>query len=361
MSTVAALSAARIVPRTLDCHLNAVLAAESTLRDLAAQKGLFYGCATTPDHLQSDPKFAQLVAEQCGLLVPENSLNWRYVEPRQGEFDFHLGDWMASFAREHSMKFGSGFLVYHVGLPQWFSNLTQESARKVLLNHITQTVSHYRGRVFSWTVLNEAVAFREAGTDLKDTPILRLVGPDYIEASFRAAAAADSAALLVYSDNHLEYDIPEDKYRRATLLNLLKGYIKNKVPIQALAIQSHLNTGGVPFDGGGLRDFLKRVSDLGLKIIVSELDVTEKGRETQLGDRDQAVANEIGRYLEVVLQETSVIGVVTWGLSARYSWLASYAPRPDGQQVRPLPYDSDLRPTPAWQALATAFERAPRR
>jgi endo-1,4-beta-xylanase len=62
-----------------------------------------------------------------------------------------------------------------------------------------------------------------------------------------------------------------------------------------------------------------------------------------------------------VLQEKAVISVVTWVLTARYSWLASYAARPDGQPVRPLPYDSDLHPTQAWQALATAFERAPRR
>jgi endo-1,4-beta-xylanase len=41
--------------------------------------------------------------------------------------------------------------------------------------------------------------------------------------------------------------------------------------------------------------------------------------------------------------------------------LADYAPRPDGQPVRPLPYDADLHPTLAWQALATAFERAPKR
>jgi endo-1,4-beta-xylanase len=188
-----------------------------------------------------------------------------------------------------------------------------------------------------------------------------MVGPDYIEAAFQAAAAADPGALLVYNDNHLEYDLPEDNHRRATLLKLLKSYLANKVPIGALGIQSHLNTGGVPFSSGKLKDFISRISDLGLKIIVSELDVTEKGPEKEVADRDRAIANEISRYLEVVLQEKSVIAVVTWGLTARYSWLANYAPRPDGQKVRPLPYDSDLRPTQAWQALATAFQHAPRR
>jgi endo-1,4-beta-xylanase len=145
------------------------------------------------------------------------------------------------------------------------------------------------------------------------------------------------------------------------LLGLLKRLIAEKVPVGALGIQSHLRTGGIPFNSAKLRDFLRAVADLGLKIVVSELDVTEKGTETEVADRDAAIARELGRYLAVVLQEKAVVSVVTWGLSARYTWLADYAPRADGQRVRPLPYDADLRPTRAWQAIATAFENAPGR
>lgn len=229
-----------------------------------------------------------------------------------------------------------------------------------MVNHVTQVISHYRRQVFSWTVVNEALAFRGQGT-LRDTPFLRLVGPDYIETSFRAAAAADPSALLVLNDSYLEYDIPEGEFRRNTLLKLLQQMVERKVPIGALGLQSHLRTGGVPFNGSKLKDFLHRVSDLGLKIVVSELDVAEKGPETDVSARDNAVAKEIDRYLEVILQEKSVVAIVTWGLTARYSWLAAYAPRSDGQQVRPLPYDSELRPTAARQALATAFDHAPGR
>ena len=359
MSTVAAAAAVGAISTIKLSRLKFVLAAESSLRDLAAAKGLLYGCATGPDHLTADPAFAQLVSTQCGLLVPENALNWKYVEPRSGAFDFHLGDSLANFAKDHNMKFGGGTIVWHEGLPQSFSSLPPGAAKEALINHITQVVSHYRGRAFFWTVVNEAIAFREQGGELKDTPFLRLLGPDYIEASFRAAAAADPGALLVYNDNHLEYDIPDDEYRRTALLKLLKDLVAKKVPIGALGMQSHLRTGNVPFSSSKLKDFLSRVSDLGLKIIVSELDVTEKGPEAQVADRDMAIANEIDRYLKVVLDQTSTVAVVTWGLTARYSWLAGYAPRSDSQPVRPLPYDSDLHPTQAWQALATALARAP--
>jgi endo-1,4-beta-xylanase len=341
--------------------LKAVRAAENTLQDIAAQKGLIYGCATSQDQLTADPAFEQLVVNQCGLLVPENALNWKYVEPDPGRFDFHMGDWLANFAKDHHMKFGGGTIVWNQALPAWVSSLAPADARRVMLQHVTQSVSHFRGRAWYWAVVNEAKAFREAGTELKDTPFLRLVGPDYIDAAFHAASAADPNAILMYNDNHLEYDIPEDEYGRKTLLKLLKRLLDAKVPIGALGIQSHLRTGGVPFDGGKLKEFLSRVSDLGLKIVVSELDVTEKGPETEVADRDKAVANEISRYLNVVLQEKAVVAVVSWGLSSRYSWLASYARRPDGQQVRPLPYDSDLHPTQAWQALAAAFGSAPQR
>jgi endo-1,4-beta-xylanase len=360
VSTVGSVAAVRAMSSAKIIKSAPVLAAETSLRDLASAKGLLYGCSAGPGQLATDPAFAHLVAEQCSLLVAENSLNWRYTEPRPGGFDFHLGDSLATFAKEHNMRFGGGTLVWHDGLPQWFTNLPPQSARNAMVNHVTQVISHYRRQVFSWTVVNEALAFRGQGT-LRDTPFLRLVGPDYIETSFRAAAAADPSALLVLNDSYLEYDIPEGEFRRNTLLKLLQQMVERKVPIGALGLQSHLRTGGVPFNGGKLRDFLHRVSDLGLKIVVSELDVAEKGPETDVSARDNAVAKEIDRYLEVILQEKSVVAIVTWGLTARYSWLAAYAPRSDGQQVRPLPYDSELRPTAARQALATAFDHAPGR
>ena len=355
LSAVAACSLASAVSPK-----NVILAGESTLRDLAAQKGLIYGCATAQNFLAT-PAFERLVVEQCGLLVPENALNWKYVEPSPNHFDFHLGDWLANFAKDHNMKFGGGTIVWHQGLPEWFNSLAPADARQAMLQHVSQTVGHFRGRAFYWVVVNEAISFRGSRTELRDTPFLRLVGPDYIGAAFQAASAADPGALLTYNNNHLEYDVPADEYGRTVLLKVLKGLVQAKVPVGALGIQSHLQTGGVPFDAGKLKSFLSQVSDLGLKIIVTELDVTEKGPETAVADRDRAIANEISRYLDVVLQEKAVIAVVTWGLSARYTWLADYAPRTDGQPVRPLPYDSDFQPTQAWQALATAFERAPKR
>ncbi len=66
-------------------------------------------------------------------------------------------------------------------------------------------------------------------------------------------------------------------------------------------------------------------------------------------------------YLNFMLQFKSLQTIITWGLTDRYTWLASIHPRRDGLPVRPLPYDSNFIPKPAWEAIHQALEMAPQR
>ncbi len=66
-------------------------------------------------------------------------------------------------------------------------------------------------------------------------------------------------------------------------------------------------------------------------------------------------------YLATALDERAVISVTTWGLSDRYTWLAQEKPRTDLAPVRPLPFDLNYQPKLAQQAIAWAFDRAPKR
>jgi endo-1,4-beta-xylanase len=57
---------------------------------------------------------------------------------------------------------------------------------------------------------------------------------------------------------------------------------------------------------------------------------------------------------------------VTWGLSDRHSWIVrreTYEAkwRSDGVLSRPLPFDADLEPKPACEAIAQALAHAPQR
>ena len=65
------------------------------------------------------------------------------------------------------------------------------------------------------------------------------------------------------------------------------------------------------------------------------------------------------RYLDVTLDHPAVKALITFGLSDRYTWLQEDLPREDGAARRPLPFDEDLKPKPAYHALAHSLRDAP--
>ncbi len=71
------------------------------------------------------------------------------------------------------------------------------------------------------------------------------------------------------------------------------------------------------------------------------------------------------RYLDAALAEPAVAAVVTWGLSDRQSWIVAGRRHgflhPGRLPQRPLPFDADLNPKPAFDAVIEAFQAAPQR
>lgn len=340
---------------------NSALETALPLGDRAAAKGLLYGAAVAARRMQQDAAFTAAIARECNLLVPENDLKWKTLRPTPEQFDFTRGDWLAAFAQAHNMQFRGHTCVWHDALPEWFDQVvTHQNAEQVLTDHIRTVMGHYAGKMHSWDVVNEAIdPVGQGDSGLRDTPWKRLLGADYIDIAFRTAAAADPHALLVLNDYDLDYDIPRDAAKREAMLKLLQGLVARGVPVHALGMQAHLRAAETSFDPVKLRDFLRQVADMGLKIIITELDVVDQGLPRALHARDLAVARTYQMYLETVLQEPAVLAVLTWGLSDRYTWLAKFRPRSDGAAPRPLPLDSQLYRKPAWNAAASALDYAP--
>lgn len=322
------------------------------LKTAAGTKNLLFGAAAMASTLQSDPAFADQVAQQCNLLVPENDLKWDTVEPSPGVFNFAPGDYLADFTAQNGMKLRGHCLVWHYQIPSWAGRGTDVLHQ--LTSHITTTVSHFAGLMHSWDVVNEAVEPNDGRSDgLRNTVWLQALGPSYIDTAFRTAAAADPNAMLVYNDYGLEGDGYNTSARRKAVLNLLSGMKSRGVPVHALGMQAHLS--GNSFDADSLSSFMKQVASLGLKILITELDVTDKNFAADITTRDNAVANDYYKFLSTVLKQPAVEAVLTWGLSDRYTWLSQVSARSDGQPVRPLPLDSDLKLKPAAWAIIDAF------
>jgi endo-1,4-beta-xylanase len=142
---------------------------------------------------------------------------------------------------------------------------------------------------------------------------------------------------------------------------------QNGTPVDAVGIQAHLScVGGPPFSAARLRRFLADLAGLGLAIQITELDVTDESAAADPVVRDRLVADTYSRFLDAALDEPAVKMVVTWGLSDRHSWIVRRETneskwRGDSALSRPLPFDADLKPKPACEAVAHAFRHAPQR
>lgn len=331
------------------------------LKRKARAAGMLYGASAVSGGFKNDSGLATAFRQQCGILVPDWQLKWIHVRPTPTTYNFSDGDWLLNFADSYQMAFRGHTLVWHQGLPSWFgTQMSKEGARLTLTQYIAKVMGHYAGKVHSWDVVNEPIAMWDKNPGgLRNSPWLDMLGPDYIEIAFRAARQADSKTLLVLNQNHLEYE--DDEGTRTATLNLLRKLKSKNVPIDALGMQAHLVANQKSFSAIKLTRFLNEVSAMGLKILITEMDVTDKyvsGTQQQI---DQAVADEYARFLAPVLDNKSVMAVLTWGLSDKYSWLNSYGPRSDGRPVRPLPLDANMNPKPAFHAIANAFDHAAKR
>jgi endo-1,4-beta-xylanase len=340
-----------------------------SLRSHAAAHGLMYGPAVMPELLDVDgvaagktaDPYTLLIAAQANILVAENAMKWVALRPAEDKFDFARADKLMRFAKLSGQRMRGHNLCWHESVPAWLkAAATKDNARQLLTHHIQTVAGHFRGQLQSWDVVNEAIRPPDGlPNGLRKTMWLDLIGPDYLELAFRTAAAADPAAKLTYNDYAIELDTPEQTAKRDAVLALLRRFKAGGVPIHAVGVQSHLEATG-PQPGSGLRAFIREAAKMGLEVYVTEMDVNTHAVPGGPAEQDAAVAAVYRDYLRLVLAEPNVPIALTWGITSKYTWLnnphGSQRQRPDGAPERPLPFDADLQPTPAFLALRDAID-----
>jgi endo-1,4-beta-xylanase len=341
-----------------------------TLRELAAAKGLTYGTAIPADAITGDREFADLVLHQAGLVVAENDMKWQATNRgRRGEDDYALADTVAAFALENGLALRGHNMLWYRRTPGWFFELSsKQEMESAIVERIHALGGRYRGRVHSWDVVNEPIEPRDGRPDdLRTGVFLEMMGPDYLDLAYRTARETDPAARLVVNEYNVELDAPEHEARRIALLNLLQRMQRSGTPVDVVGIQAHLScAGGPPFSASRLRRFLAEIAGLGLTIQITELDVSDENAPADETARDQLIADTYSRFLDTALDEPAVKMVVTWGLSDRHSWIVRRQTPPskwrsDQLPSRPLPFGADLKPKPAFEAIAHAFTHTPER
>lgn len=342
-------------------------------------KGKFLiGTAVATHVLQGrDPATVALIRRHYDAVTAENAMKPDALQPREGEFNFDTADRLVELAEQSGATVVGHTLVWHGQTPRWFFQGPdgQPASRELVLarlrNHIKTVVGRYKGRVKQWDVVNEAI--NDGPGLLRPSPWLRAMGEDFIAEAFRAAHEADPDAILTYNDYNIELD-----YKRPKALELLKKLVEQKVPIHAVGIQCHWRMDNPPL--AETEEAIKQFSALGLKVMITELDIGVLPTKYQGADisrvetmtpeqaatmnpytkglPDAVAQQHAERYRQafaLFLRYRDVIGRVTlWGPHDGNSWLDGFPIR--GRTEHAMLFDRQLRPKPAFFAVQKAAQ-----
>jgi endo-1,4-beta-xylanase len=290
-----------------------------------------------------DPRYRETLAGYDSV-TPETALKIAAVQPARGRFDFTAADAIVAFAETHGQAVFGHTLSWCADstLPGWLRNgsWTRATLLTVLEQHITAVVTHFRGRVSAWDVVNEAL--NDDGSR-RDCLWSRVIGDDWIEQAFRFARSADPAARLFY--NETRADVPNPKYEAT--VNLIRDLRGRGVPVDGVGLQYHL-TDRMPAQAQ-VEEAIRRLGELGADVHISELDVPVWYLGSTL-ERKLARQAEVYRAVAAGCNaQPACVRITTWGFTDRYTWRLPWA------QSLPLPFDSEYRPKPAWAAIQEAL------
>jgi endo-1,4-beta-xylanase len=333
----------------------AAVARGTTLKALARRHRLSIGAAVNAHSLTSgDARYRATAAKTFNVATTEGEMRWAYTEPERGHYDFSAANAVVSFARQHGMAVRGHNLVWFDENPAWLENGTFSRAQlvKILRRHITTVVSHFRGRVAQWDVVNEPL---DGNGHLRDSVWLRGIGPSYIAKSFRWAHHADPHARLFVNEFGIE--VPGRKLNG--MVSLVSSLRRRRVPISGVGFESHFGLTGTLSrkTGRALGPSMRRFDKLGVATAVTELDVALPAHPSA---HDLALqARVYTNALRGCLTTSTCRTVVVWGVDDGHSWVPQYS---RGRGAATL-FTSSYRPKPAyiaWRRLLGRASRSPR-
>jgi endo-1,4-beta-xylanase len=315
--------------------------AATGLAAAAEAKGRYFGSATDNPELSDAPYVAILTGGEFDQTTPGNAMKWQTIEPNQNQFNYAQGDAVVTLAQAHNMRVRGHTLVWHNQLAGWVNSLPSNQVQAAMENHITNEVTHYRGKVFAWDVVNEP--FNDDGTFRTDV-FFNAMGSGYIADALRTARAADPTVKLYIND----YNIEGSGAKADAMFNLVSSLKSQGVPLDGVGFQGHLAVQfGFP---SGMQANLQRFANLGLDVAITELDVRMPLPETAAQDTTQ-----IQYYTNVVnacLAVSRCVGITVWDYTDKYSWV----PGTFSGQGAALPWDANLVKKPnLYNAIITAL------
>ena len=309
------------------------------------------GVAVSPRSIKNEEE-VQLILQNFESITPENAMKMGPIHPKENEYNWTDADAIVDFAVQHHLKIRGHNLCWHEQTPNWFfkdstGNLvTKAVLLQRLKDHITTVVNRYKGKIYAWDVVNEAID-DNPNNFLRNSLFYQVCGEDYIIKAFEYAHAADPDAILFYNDYNTERKEKTDR-----IYTLLKTLKEKGAPVNAVGLQGHWSI----FEPtqNELEYSIQKFASLGLTIQVTEMDVSvykweKEPRIKSATDIDiltpeleQQQAEKYKMLFSVFRKYKQYItGVTFWNISDRTTWLDTYPVR--GRKNYPLLFDTHLQ------------------
>lgn len=357
---------------------------ELTLKDAFANDFLV-GVAVSHSFIEkNDTRCLDLIKEQFSAVSPEDVLKPETVHPAPGVWNFEKGDEYCKFANENGLKALGHTLMWHNQTPNFFwlnkngSVRSLKEMRATLKEYIEKTVTHFKGKVYAWDVVNEIIS--EEGGYRSDKGWEKYYGgnggdlDELVCLAFETAHKCDPDAELYYNDYNMWRQSKVDGVVRMVKMLQSRG-----IRIDGVGIQAHwgLNYPSVK----DIETTIDRLHELGVKVMITEFDVdmlpfSKEGQMTgqamydpalqraefmqylnpyakELPEEvDQEVADRYEQIMRTIWNKRDKISRVTfWGLHDGVSWKNNY-PIPNRKNY-PLIFDRNLQKKKAFHQIVS--------
>ena len=305
-----------------------------TLSSVTPRTGIYVGAALDSSLRSTD--LSDIAANFSAITTP--SLVWSLMEPTRTAPNFATADRVVTLARSRGIRIKGHNLIWNARwTPKWALDYMKAGATPAAVYANTKTavdyrvksvVQHFRGLINSYDVVNEPLAWN--GGLNPTNPFGQGMGEDYIAEAFKVARAYDPSAKLFLNET-----IPnpvEGNAKADSLLDLVRRLKARGVPIDGVGLETHgalgVSSPWFPDSTSVLKDYMSKLVDLGVKVEITELEVSLPHVIAEAGDpaptRSEALDLQAGVYSRVGLacaQVRSCTGVTVWGVRDPNTWL----------------------------------------
>jgi len=306
---------------------------------------------------------------------------------------------------DNGFKVHGHVLLWHQQNPNWVweqiasktgtvaSGMDKAKALEIMKKYITEVMTHFQGKIYSWDVLNEvfpdnasssanwkdAIRRNASGEGQDANPWYIAIGSDFVYEGFLAARLADPKAILYYNDYNTDNSTRarlirdmvkevNDKYLALPATSKPAGDPAGRLLIEGIGMQEHHNT---TVTAAAVKTTINTFRTLGVKLSVSELDVLcqsyqdySSNNKADNGQKptnwpelaNNTVTNEgfikaaqlYGEYMKVYLDNSDIIErVALWGIVDNQSWRG---------KGLPLLFDQNSKVKPTYYKMIDALE-----